>query len=967
MLLVSITFFVFGAYEMYFTNQTELWFSIQDIFLPCLVSGLIAAALLILITAIIGHFSERAAAVAVSLIFSIGFALYIQGNFAVMDYGVLDGKAIQWENYTVYGVATTIGWLACVIAPLVLLFKKPSWFEKTVNYVSMFIIAMQVITLGTLFVTNDISKTDSAVFTTENQFELSKEKNVVVFIVDSMDAQYVDDMLEEFPEVKEIFKDFTYFDDVVGICPTTKGSLPFILTGVPYFNEKPYQDYLAEAYQQGPIMQTAKENRFAVDIYTAQDFASEVAEGKVTNLSVVRTKVDGVLPFLKTFYKLVSFRYAPHYLKNYFWMANGEFETYKAISNEIVSYSEDNLNFYQDLLASGLQANRENPVMKVYHIVGTHSPFKHDENLNKVEADETSGARQCRGCFKIVEEFIDQLRTLDIYDTTSIVIMADHGCFLMNQNPGVLTKRAETEQPALEVNSAPISYVSDWPESMISLIAEDKQAGNTFFEIRKDEPRIRQFFYYSWDAQWDAAYMPDIYEYQFSGKAKELERTNDLTGTVYRRVLSGEYQYHVGEICEFGDMNFYQAAVKEGMAESYGLVNGKVVNYAWLEEYGRLELMLAEKPKNSVKMRFQVQSVNGSEQRVEVLVNGTSIGERVFELGTEMEDFLIPQGLIGDKKMVIEFKSPGAFIGQRIPAPVSVALFSIQLMETDETELPPVDFPTINQNITVEFGEGKTPNEIIGVRGIYPSQGSAAWSSEKAKFYFKTDCVDDMNFSIQYGTYYEDLDASVLFNGHEVGRLTASYADETIRLPKEYIQRGGVQTVEVLVPDATSPYLYNGGSDTRILGLCIKSISVDLLIVPTINEDTAMVFQAGDASLGNIMTKGVKAPQGTAAWSGAEMELCFKTDRTEDITFNIVYGTFYKELDAIVTFNGVEVGRLTKSHDNAAIVLPGTLIRAGETQSLVVSVPNATSPKLYGYGPSEEILGLCLNSVSLTF
>lgn len=967
MLLVSITFFVFGAYEMYFTNQTELWFSIQDIFLPCLVSGLIAAALLILITAIIGHFSERAAAVAVSLIFSIGFALYIQGNFAVMDYGVLDGKAIQWENYTVYGVATTIGWLACVIAPLVLLFKKPSWFEKTVNYVSMFIIAMQVITLGTLFVTNDISKTDSAVFTTENQFELSKEKNVVVFIVDSMDAQYVDDMLEEFPEVKEIFKDFTYFDDVVGICPTTKGSLPFILTGVPYFNEKPYQDYLAEAYQQGPIMQTAKENRFEVDIYTAQDFASEVAEGKVTNLSVVRTKVDGVLPFLKTFYKLVSFRYAPHYLKNYFWMANGEFETYKAISNEIVSYSEDNLNFYQDLLASGLQANRENPVMKVYHIVGTHSPFKHDENLNKVEADETSGARQCRGCFKIVEEFIDQLRTLDIYDTTSIVIMADHGCFLMNQNPGVLTKRAETEQPALEVNYAPISYVSDWPESMISLIAEDKQAGNTFFEIRKDEPRIRQFFYYSWDAQWDAAYMPDIYEYQFSGKAKELERTNDLTGTVYRRALNGEYEYQIGEICKFGDINFYQAAVKEGIAESFSTVNGKAVQYVWLEEYGSIELILAKKPENDLRMRIQVWTVNGSEQRVEVLVNGTSIGERVFELGREMEEFLIPQCLISDKKVIIEFKSPDASVW-RLPVPVSVGLDSIQLMDTDKTELPTiVDCPIINQNVTVKFDGAKKPNEIIGVRGVYPSEGSAAWSCEKMRFFFKTDCVDDMNFSIQYGTYYENLDASVLFNGHEVGRLTASHADETIRLPKEYIQRGGVQTVEVLVPDATSPYLYNGGSDTRILGLCIKSISVDLLIVPTINEDTTVVFQAGDASLGNIMTKGVKAPQGTAAWSGAEMELCFKTDRTEDITFNIVYGTFYKELDAIVTFNGVEVGRLTKSHDNAAIVLPGTLIRAGETQSLVVSVPNATSPKLYGYGPSEEILGLCLNSVSLTF
>ena len=187
-IFTSLTFFAFAAFEIFFTNKEELWFSLWDILFPFLFLTLCAAAVLLWIVFHAREISKTRGNVIVSLIFSLGLGFYIQGNYIVANYGVLDGKAINWENYTFIMVVDAAIWLVCFITPLVLLRKKPKWFETIVQWGSSLIIGIEIITLAVLFVTVGAGQESKPVFTTENQFHVSNQKNVIVFLTDALDA-----------------------------------------------------------------------------------------------------------------------------------------------------------------------------------------------------------------------------------------------------------------------------------------------------------------------------------------------------------------------------------------------------------------------------------------------------------------------------------------------------------------------------------------------------------------------------------------------------------------------------------------------------------------------------------------------------------------------------------------------------------------------------------------------------------
>ena len=54
------------------------------------------------------------------VLFVIGLALYIQGNYANIDYGVLDGREIVWGEYLVYAILDSAGWLVLLAGGIIL-------------------------------------------------------------------------------------------------------------------------------------------------------------------------------------------------------------------------------------------------------------------------------------------------------------------------------------------------------------------------------------------------------------------------------------------------------------------------------------------------------------------------------------------------------------------------------------------------------------------------------------------------------------------------------------------------------------------------------------------------------------------------------------------------------------------------------------------------------------------------------
>ena len=224
---------------------------------------------------------------------------------------------------------------------------------------------------------------------------------------------------------------------------------------------------------------------------------------------------------------------------------------------------------------------------------------------------------------------------------------------------------------------------------------------------------------------------------------------------------------------------------------------------------------------------------------------------------------------------------------------------------------------------------------------------------------FEVDEKEDLRFSVSYGTYYDDPKGIVTFNGHVVGALNKPYATVVIDLPKAYFVNKGPQIIEIVFPEAVSPEEYGESANSSVLGICITEMTLEKLIYPNINTDQTIFFQDNPEIDTEILTKNM-APYG---WTSAASDFLFRTDTQDDILLTIDYGTYYEAPNAVVSFNGQEVGMLTESHAVVTLTLPAELIRPGDVQALTITVPDAVSPKEYGYGESETVMGLCLSSL----
>ena len=72
---------------------------------------------------------------------------------------------------------------------------------KILKMISLIIVSVQVVTTGVLLLSVNTSKSDITV-TDINQFSLSKDKNSIVFILDTFDSSYFNKIINEYPNIK---------------------------------------------------------------------------------------------------------------------------------------------------------------------------------------------------------------------------------------------------------------------------------------------------------------------------------------------------------------------------------------------------------------------------------------------------------------------------------------------------------------------------------------------------------------------------------------------------------------------------------------------------------------------------------------------------------------------------------------------------------------------------------------------
>ena len=358
---------------------------------------------------------------------------------------------------------------------------------------------------------NGLEKANSFFCTTKNEFQMSKKKNFIVLILDGVDATYFQEQLNENEIKKDIFTDFTFYNNVLGAYPHTKDSIPMILSGIWYENQMEYEDYLKEVYENSPLLTALKDDNYTMGLYEDDSFLVNNCMEQFDNMQKAPYGVTSWGTFARWQIMMMAYRYAPYDLKRFTFVNPNALLQLKIAPENSEIFAADNLDFLEKLTNTEMEYTDQN-VFRFIHIEGAHVPFDLDENLNSIEngtyEDDVAASITLTG------KYLDKLKKAGVYDDSVIIIMADHGYNVLGvsedrQNPAFLAKGLN-ESHEFQTSDAPISF-ADLQLAYQRLL--DGYPENAIFDYHSGEERERRYLYYEFPKD------EVIIEYTLNGNA----------------------------------------------------------------------------------------------------------------------------------------------------------------------------------------------------------------------------------------------------------------------------------------------------------------------------------------------------------------------------------------------------------------------------------------------------------------
>ena len=422
----------------------------------------------------------------VLLVFSLALGFYIQGNFLNPAFNSLNGKEIAWSQYKINGIISIIAWILVFVVPQVVYAIKENIMSLIVKWGSLFVTAMQLVSLVVLLLTTHKVVSNDFAVTKNGEFELSSKNNTIMFVVDTLDASWFEDMLLPNEEYKESLKDFTYFDDAVaGGAPTVLG-IPTLLTGkIDMDASRDTSEYYKDAYESSSLFADMQKSNCNVKLFTEFYYLDYCDKNSVDNLKMeLKYVISSRRGFMECLYKFVSFYAMPQFLKQNFWLYSGEFNQYITLEDNTSNlYKLDDAQFYQDFKEKGITTQNDKDTFVMYHLNGAHSPYVMDENAQAVPSDSIGVDSQIRGIFKIIKEYMDELKAKGIYDSSTIIITADHGGIDLYSNPAILVKERNANHDEMVVSDSKITFTNVNNTIASSTLKDSSAYGENVFEV----------------------------------------------------------------------------------------------------------------------------------------------------------------------------------------------------------------------------------------------------------------------------------------------------------------------------------------------------------------------------------------------------------------------------------------------------------------------------------------------------
>ena len=647
---ISITIGILLPLDIYLNNANEFWFGLLDVF-PLFLFG---AAFILMILLINGILFFRLNLLDKYTIFLFGLlvALYLQSYIINLNYGVLDGREINWDKYSSIGFVNILVWITCITFILYIFRKlKNVKVKRIISISSVLVIVIQVFSLVYLAesrnVLNNKNKNDIVV-TTNNMWKFSRQDNLIVLILDAFDSSYLSTLLKtkNKKRYEDILVNFTYYPDTMGAYASTKGALPHILTGIKYFNDRPYDEYVRIAHENSNLYKELLQNNYEVNVYTNKIYMSPnvnlYANVKNDNY-IINDKVN----LCKDYYKLVLFKSLPHFLKSRFIVQTDEFDKYRALYKE-EPFSMSVQKFYRDLKTCNFDIIENKNVFKVYHLAGAHGPFTFGRDLKTKPGKKYKAINEADGCLTLLNMFFQKLKLNGLYDNSNIIVMADHGgggIGLMH-NPLFLIKH-KNEKHSFKVSDVPLSY-NILDDVYVKLINSERISKD--YLLQNSDNQVRSFNFYTWGGMWNNEFLPGMKEYIAVGKAYNAKSLR-FTGNIFERKWSEKNLYKLGTNVDFSTR---ESARYCGRGFGFPNKTGR----STIDSEAVIMCLINEKINNDLSIKINHRTYAGK-QRVIVVVNEKEINRYVAE-GSEEKILSIPIELLDNGKLELKFVLPDA-------------------------------------------------------------------------------------------------------------------------------------------------------------------------------------------------------------------------------------------------------------------------------------------------------------------
>ena len=487
---VYFTVYVFLISETYYYNYKELLYTFLD-FAPFF---LIKTILYSLVTALLlCTLRNKENQFFTKLLNGLLLCIYVQYLFMNKSLAQL-GETVEWNEQKSQMIWNAFIWVGILAFPFLLDFilSKSETLKQILpkiwTAIPAFIGSIQLVALIGLVSANlsALNTTGASCLSGTDQFKVSPNQNAVTFIVDMADQKKFEEIQKNSPERLAFLKDFTYYTNTAMEYDSTYLSIPSMLSAARCYPDGSVTEWYNTIFQDEPantFYGRLRDNQYSVRIYG--DFLYfrnySMLDWKIKNYHPV-TRNEIIIDKERLYNEcevMSAYRALPLFLKQYL-------EPYVAFGKDTVKFANacvtDNISFMEQ---NQLTYSDEEKSFIIQHFEGMH--------MREVPGDGLEGS------IAILDSYIAQMKKLNVYDSSLIIITADHGNHRKPDNmPIWYIKRPYETNDSMQYCDAPIS-LTDYAATCLDVLGlyeekDEEILGRSIYDIAEGEQRKRTVF-----------------------------------------------------------------------------------------------------------------------------------------------------------------------------------------------------------------------------------------------------------------------------------------------------------------------------------------------------------------------------------------------------------------------------------------------------------------------------------------